>query len=784
MLPLDLDKIPSELKVRPQWVVWRQEEREGKLTKVPYRPQNPKKKADTTAPDTWGTFEQAVSVAQTNGFHGIGYVFSPQDDYAGVDLDKCRDRETGEIEPWARANIGRLQSYTEESPSGTGLHILVKGKVPTGGNKKGKVEMYSQGRYFTMTGQHLEGSPATIEARQTELEGLHRDIFGRSSEESKQDSGRSSKPPPSGTSDDDLLDKITKSKNGEKFRALWEYDEDSRGWLKYRYSYSSQSEADLALCSILAFWTGKDPTVIDRIFRRSNLMRPKWDEYRGEQTYGEMTIATAIAGTKEIWKGGKRKRQGKQEKGKQEQEKDFVSFCASGYDKSTIIKQLSLANEAKFYPQIYINVIRQYYKLIYCAEDFYEYQNGVYIRREVKTIESYVKELFGEKPRRSKIDEIVKLLAIDCHIETEALNNSKNNYLDLKNGLFDLANFKLISHTPDYISIIQLPVNYDPKATCPLWKKTLRTSLPEDRALHDVLQEWAGYCVTQDVKHEKAMIFDGEGANGKGVVGDTIAAMLGKDNCSAVHLADLDRGAQRASLFGKLLNFASEISSKEIVSDSYFKSIVSGDLITGEAKYKNPFTFRPFCKMMFATNNLPRVNDKSYGFYRKLIIIPFNQKFVDSNGQGPRKDKKRRAKLLKEIDGIFLWALQGLKRLEKRGFFTEPKVILGKIEEYRRQNNPIIQFVEECCELKEGQIEVKTAYKTYGEWALQFGFQTMNDVNFSKTLRKEYPQIVPDKIDGTRIFKGMILSKTGNGLLNMAFRREEKRLAQRVNESQ
>lgn len=484
------------------------------------------------------------------------------------------------------------------------------------------------------------------------------------------------------------------------------------------------------------------------------------------------------------FKVGRSKKLKEKKHKQQEQAKDFVSNCANNYDKSTIIKYLAMANGQKFYPQLYINVIRQYYKLIYCAEDFYEYQSGVYVRRELKTIETYIKELFGEKPRKNNIDEIVKLLAIDCHITIEALDNSKHNYLNLKNGLFDLANFKLIPHSPDYISIIQLPVNYDPKATCLLWKKTLRTSLPEDPALHDVLQEWAGYCITPDTKHEKAMIFDGEGANGKGVIGDTIAAMLGKDNCSAVHLADLERGAQRATLFGKLLNFASEISSKEIISDSYFKSIVSGDLITGEAKYKNPFTFRPFCKMMFATNNLPRVNDKSHGFYRKLIIIPFNQKFVDSNGQGPRKDKKRRAKLLKEIDGIFLWALKGLKRLEKRCFFTEPKVISGKIEEYRRQNNPIIQFVEECCELKEGQVEVKTAYKTYGEWALQFGFQTMNDVNFSKTLRKDYPQIVPDKIDGTRIFKGMILSKTGNGLLNMALRREEKRLAQRVGEGQ
>lgn len=159
MGPFNLEKIPLELKARTQWVMWRQEMRKGKPTKVPYQPGNPPKKADTTDPDTWGTFEQSLIVAQTNGFHGIGYVFSPQDDYAGVDLDKCRNPETGEIEEWAWQIIKRFNSYTEISPSGRGVHIIIKGTVPPGGNKKGQVEMYSKGRYFTMTGHHLGGTP-------------------------------------------------------------------------------------------------------------------------------------------------------------------------------------------------------------------------------------------------------------------------------------------------------------------------------------------------------------------------------------------------------------------------------------------------------------------------------------------------------------------------------------------------------------------------------------------------------------------------------------------------
>jgi hypothetical protein len=161
---LDLDKIPQELKDRLQWVVWRKEIVKGRLAKVPYQPRKPQKKASSTNRDTWGTFEQALNVAQTGGFQGIGYVFSIEDPYCGVDLDHCRNPETGEIAQWAWEIIRRLNSYTEISPSGTGVHILIRGTVPPGGNSKGlpnggKVEMYSQARYFTMTGNHLGGTP-------------------------------------------------------------------------------------------------------------------------------------------------------------------------------------------------------------------------------------------------------------------------------------------------------------------------------------------------------------------------------------------------------------------------------------------------------------------------------------------------------------------------------------------------------------------------------------------------------------------------------------------------
>ncbi|MFI5329904.1 MAG: hypothetical protein ACHQ2F_02535 [Desulfobaccales bacterium] len=148
----DYSSIPQELKELRQWVVWKYGvDDKGRPTKHPYQPHKPQKKAKSNDPKTWNTFELTVKEA-AKGFDGVGFVFSKTDPYTGVDLDKCRNAETGEIEPWALEIIARLNSYTEVSPSGRGVHILVKGKLPPGPRRKAQVEMYSEGRYFTMTG--------------------------------------------------------------------------------------------------------------------------------------------------------------------------------------------------------------------------------------------------------------------------------------------------------------------------------------------------------------------------------------------------------------------------------------------------------------------------------------------------------------------------------------------------------------------------------------------------------------------------------------------------------
>lgn len=264
------EQVPSQLKELPNWVCWDKSK----------RPIDPKNGRAARANDstTWGTYKQAVDHYRRHkdqNVRGIGFEFGDSG-YAGIDLDDCRDRTTGDIEPWASKIIEELKSYTEISASGKGIHVIVKGKLPEGKRRNGNVEMYDQGRYFIVTGKHLEGTPVEIKGRGRTLKEVHRKFMGSES-------------PPSTVTvkevDQDvakIVDEAMSGQNGEDFARLWKGEWEGR--------YQSQSEADLALCSHLAIWAGNNPALIDRAFRKSGLYRDKWDK----DHYREATIAKVL----------------------------------------------------------------------------------------------------------------------------------------------------------------------------------------------------------------------------------------------------------------------------------------------------------------------------------------------------------------------------------------------------------------------------------------------------------------------------------------------------------
>lgn len=290
-----LCNIPDCLKARAQWVCWRKIERDGKQTKIQINPATGSN-VKTDDPSTWCSFDEAVRycIAQQNSekikCDDIGFVFTSNDPFIGVDLDHCIS-DNGELDAPMQDIVDTLNSYTEISPSGHGLHIITTGKLPPKGRKKGKIELYESGRYFTITGNVLEGSNKTVEHRQNEIDAIHAEIWGtkKRKEQANSFSGRPNGDP------HELLTKSFHFKYGSKNEQLWNGDFSG---------YPSQSEADLAFCSHLAWLFQKDATLMDAIFRRSGLYRDKLDVPHSADgsTYGQMTIGKAISSTTGTYK--------------------------------------------------------------------------------------------------------------------------------------------------------------------------------------------------------------------------------------------------------------------------------------------------------------------------------------------------------------------------------------------------------------------------------------------------------------------------------------------------
>lgn len=300
------ENIPDELKALPRWVLWRPEYRNGKPkpTKVPYNPklvtdttlENWQKRASTTDPRTWDQFTNALAVLnQCQGeLQGVGIcVGSP---YCGVDIDNCLE-EGGNLSTFAQDIIRRLNSYTEISPSGKGVRILIKaakGKKRCRRDDLG-IEIYDHSRYFTITGRHIAGTPCTIEERQAELDALHAELFPPKAASLPSD-GQSVV----GQEDDEILSLARSAGNGDKFRALWGGNENDLVKLGYAHGDGcvNRSAADLALCNILAFYT-QDEEQIDRLFRASGLVRDKWER----ADYRKRTISEALDAVTEHYQG-------------------------------------------------------------------------------------------------------------------------------------------------------------------------------------------------------------------------------------------------------------------------------------------------------------------------------------------------------------------------------------------------------------------------------------------------------------------------------------------------
>ena len=416
----------------------------------------------------------------------------------------------------------------------------------------------------------------------------------------------------------------------------------------------------------------------------------------------------------------------------------------------------------RFLPGVLAREMAKNENVFYAAEQHFHYQSGVYVEMPEMEAQRLVKEqMLIRETKMSQIVDAEKQWRLLTQRGIRELN--ANPYIiNVRNGLYNVLEDTLTAHTPDYLSTVQLDVSYDTSADCPLFKKFLAESMGGDMEQVGLIQEMIGYFLIPVNAAQKCFVIVGAAAAGKSVLLRVLNdVLLGRKNVSNVSWQALSERFKTAELFGKLANIFADLPTKNIDDNGIFKALVGEDYLTVEKKNKNPFSFQSNARLLFSCNSIPKnYGDKSEGFYRRLIIIRFNYAVPKE-----KRDPELLEKLRMEADGIFLFALEGLRRLMgQRYVFSETQVNAEELQQYREESDSVLSFVKDYCELAEGHsvgsTELFNAYKAYCE---ECGMKPYAQKNFVQQIVAMFPHVTRD-ID--RVAKRRVLSgiKLGEAL--------------------
>ena len=750
------DPVPSDLADRDRWVCWTEQERGGKYTKIPVDPHTDDF-ASATDPETWGTLDDARDCHAGGGVDtaGIGFVFAPEDTICGIDLDDARDPETGEPEPWARDIIQTLDSFTEVSPSGTGYHIYLHGIVPDGGNRKGDVEIYDRDRFFTFTGDHVDPTPHTVNQRNDSLADVHAEYVA----DDDADDADAGVTPPSGDvdlSDRELLEKARDADNGDTFDALW------RGNTS---GYPSHSEADMALCNLLAFWTGGDRQRMDQLFRESGLMRDKWDEQRGSQTYGELTVDKAVSGQSDYYEPGSSS--STVGDGGTLVSSSGSSGSSGGSDSGVLtprrvrvytnldedkrISSLSDRSKAaavwflvKESDRVHVRVNRENDELWAFDEDTGTWSpDGERALRHAARLalgaQNYGGNVLQELKTQVRADPTVEVWGDQFGLPA--------GYVAVKNGLLDLE--KAYNDEPDALrdlrpedfAMTRLPVNYDPEADGSTWYSFVGDVV--ETPMITTMQEYIGHCLHRESLYERALLLVGDGENGKSTFLNTVEAFLGDDNTTSVSPFDFGDRPSLANMYGSLANISVELDGGSLQGKNLgnFKKLPGGDSIQAKRLYQGPFSFTYDGGMLFATNEVPNVpvSDDDTAFWRRWIIVHFDNQFPEGSD---KRDPELGDKLESDenLSAVLNWAIEGWGRLlEQGGFSNVPDRPDTTREKWQNWGDSVDYFLSNVAtrDTDAEKITTNEAYQVYRAWCMENGHDSVGQTKFTNAAKDD-----------------------------------------------
>lgn len=353
------------------------------------------------------------------------------------------------------------------------------------------------------------------------------------------------------------------------------------------------------------------------------------------------------------------------------------------------------------------------------------YKDGVYSDR-VQDIEAV---MIQHIPQLNQAKRRETLAYLD--IIAEKREQAPANLIALENGIYDLSNDLLIDFDPSIIIKNKLPVSYQPDAYDEVTDRTLDKICCHDKELRQLLEEMIGYLLLRRNELGKSFILTGSGSNGKSTLLDMIKHFLGPDNYSSLALEELGHRFKTAELFGKLANIGDDIDSEYIHSNAVFKKLVTGETVNVERKGRDPFEFNNYAKLIFSANEMPRINDRTDGLMRRLIIIPFNAKFsVDDEDFDPFIiDKLLTDKAMQYLLNL---GLTGLKRVLQRKQFTLPEIVQQEMKQYETMNNPVLAFINDGAKIENEP--TREVYLKYNAWCHENGLRPLSQIQFSREV--------------------------------------------------
>ena len=750
-----VQNIPEELRAVPQWVCWVGSD---KVPKNPHTGRN----AKSNDSSTWGTFEEAINACIEYRFDGLGFMFAPP--YFGVDLDHCLDRVD-----FCDEFVETLQSYAEISKSGSGLHIICKGSLPDGARRKGGVEMYSSGRYFICTGKLYNDKYKDVRDCTESIKILHSKYLP--AETPKIEARRYEVVD---LDDSEVIDKARNCRTGYLFQMLY-----SGNW---QGVYSSQSEADIALCNQLAFWTQKNTAQMDRIFRTSGLYRKKWDERRGGDTYGNITIGKACASCTDVY----------EPKRYNDTDLAFALFKDGKVGVEVEKKDYDMTdtgNAHRLYDKFGSSIKYSYNrkKWLYWDGKVWRIDDSGEIKKLADEIcEDIKREAFMEQDEKTQMDLLKwasrtssskgkEAMIKECqHLNSIPASPDDfdvyTDYLNCQNGIVNLRNGELVPHDSYFMMSKICYSEYDTSDKKPeLWLKFLNDVTNGNKELQEYIQKCVGYSLSGSTREQCAYFLYGMGNNGKSTFLDVISDLLGgySSNVQPETIMMKRFGGDGANSDIARLKSARFVTSEEPtegvrLNEGLLKQLTGGSKITCRFLYGDEFEYAPEFKIWVATNHKPVIRGTDFGIWRRIKLIPFEVTI-------PREkvDKNLKWKLRKEFPQILHWAVEGCIKWQKEGI-EDPQCVLEAVKDYKKEMDLLAGFIDQCVEIdyaSDDKVMGSELFSLYSKWARRNNEYEMSSKKFFIEITKK----LPDKgRDGKGVFwKNIQFTEYAKELMNV-----------------